>query len=511
LSNFDPPAVVRPAEDLGELAAAINREHEAGEACTRRGLEHYRRAGEALVKAKAQCGHGRWLPWLKANVRFSQQQASRYMQLAKLPVTSNLEDQWRVISGNAPADKPPERRAAPSWDEPAGGEASDRLKAPFPYFGGKGRVARLVWARLGHPDSYIEPFCGSAAVLLARPDPPRTETINDPSCLLSNFDRAAHPERGDPGAVADVVSEVISDADAYLANAWRSIQHAPEDTARWADAMVDECYLHAVHKWLVLGEEAAAFRRRMRQDPDYYDPRRAGRWLYGLCAWIGGGWCQAPEDRHEGGRVWTNTENVPWQGKGVHAKRPCLDGGSRGCLAGSNGRPQLADAYARGRGVHANDDAATCAERRAWLLGWFGRLRDRLRTVRVCCGDWLRVCGSESVTTRLGTTGIFLDPPYGEDAGRDGSLYATDSLTVAADVRAYCLERGGNPAVRIALCGYESEGHEVLEQHGWTVLAWKAAGGYGNRSAKGKENAHRERIWFSPHCQQQATLFDGVA
>jgi hypothetical protein len=97
-----PPAIVRPAEDLAVLATQINASHEAGEGATRKGLEHFRAAGEALRKAKAACGHGKWLAWLKTNVRCSQQQASRYMRLAKLPVTSNLADQWRVILGNAP-------------------------------------------------------------------------------------------------------------------------------------------------------------------------------------------------------------------------------------------------------------------------------------------------------------------------------------------------------------------------------------------------------------------------
>lgn len=41
------------------------------------------------------------------------------------------------------------------------------LVAPFPYFGGKRTVAPDVWKRLGAPDQYIEPFCGSAAMLLA--------------------------------------------------------------------------------------------------------------------------------------------------------------------------------------------------------------------------------------------------------------------------------------------------------------------------------------------------------
>lgn len=36
-----------------------------------------------------------------------------------------------------------------------------QLKDPFPYFGGKSRVAPLVWQRLGNPINYIEPFFGS--------------------------------------------------------------------------------------------------------------------------------------------------------------------------------------------------------------------------------------------------------------------------------------------------------------------------------------------------------------
>jgi hypothetical protein len=47
---------VRQADDLAELAGRINAEHEAGERATRKGLEHFRAAGEALLKAKKQCG-----------------------------------------------------------------------------------------------------------------------------------------------------------------------------------------------------------------------------------------------------------------------------------------------------------------------------------------------------------------------------------------------------------------------------------------------------------------------
>jgi hypothetical protein len=442
----------------------------------------------------------------------------------------------------------------------------------------------MVWDRLGDCGNVIEPFCGSAAFLLRRPHAPRIETINDADCMVANF--------------------------------WRATQHDPESVAVFADLPVNEADLHARHKFLVLSAEAKDFRRRMRSDPTYYDVRFAGWWCWGLCCWIGGGWCSDPD---QPGRVWTNTENRPREvtvgvhadsnltgelphgntrpclasgpmgpGQGIHAigerpenwqqvpmlsvslgddakadgkptrkrgrsgknKRPDLaDAGhglnglcekipncdSRGVHAaavtddtdglspgrrpgigqdgwGLNaGRPQLADAYDVGRGVNSHGDLGTCAARRAWLLDWFGRLRDRLRLVRVCCGDWLRVCDSESVTTRLGVTGVFFDPPYGDAAGRDMHLYAVDSGTVAAKVRAYCLERGDNPQMRIALCGYEGEGHEQLEAAGWEVVEWRAGGGYGNRSAKGKENARKERIWFSPHCLRTPGLFDQPA
>lgn len=189
----------------------------------------------------------------------------------------------------------------------------------------------------------------------------------------------------------------------------------------------------------------------------------------------------------------------------------CTGGNYTGLLAANNpnfertklastNRPQLADAFSRGRGVHGNDSAGTCGQRRAWLVAWFGRLRDRLRTVRVCCGDWLRVCDSHSVTTRLGVTGIFFDPPYSAEADRCNTLYGVESKTVAHDVRSYCLGRGGDPLMRIALAGYAGEGHEELEAAGWSVVPWKAAGGYANRSAKGNDNAGRERLWFSPAC-----------
>jgi hypothetical protein len=79
-----------------------NAEPERGEGASRRSLGHLPKAGEALIKAKAAYGHGKWLAWLKQNIRFNERQAQRYMGLAKCDVTSDLDDQWRILSGNAP-------------------------------------------------------------------------------------------------------------------------------------------------------------------------------------------------------------------------------------------------------------------------------------------------------------------------------------------------------------------------------------------------------------------------
>jgi hypothetical protein len=344
-------------------------------------------------------------------------------------------------------------------------------------------VAAQIWDLLGDVSNYLEPFCGSAAVLLGRPTAPKFETLNDMDYMVANF--------------------------------WRATTYAPEKVARWCDWPVNEADLHAVHRWLVLSDDAVAFRKRMREDPDYFDAKVAGRWCWGLCCWIGSGWCSTPEAAEWEPRL-PQLADAYSRGRGVHndnhlsQKIPCAHGSGvhndnhLGQAMPSIGGSHPSDSPGH-KGVNLLTGGGTCEQRTAWLLEWFGRLRDRLRSVRVCCGDWLRVCRSEYVTTFLGTAGIFFDPPYGAAADRTKNIYATDSLTVAADVRAYCLERGSNPMMRLVLAGYEGEGHEVLEAAGWGVIEWQAHGGYGNRSAKakGKENAKKERLWYSPHCVQQ--------
>ena len=68
---------------LDSLARDINAEHCRVLDHASKAIEHARRAGEWLLKAKAQVKHGEWLPWLQANVPFSHRTAQGYIRVAK--------------------------------------------------------------------------------------------------------------------------------------------------------------------------------------------------------------------------------------------------------------------------------------------------------------------------------------------------------------------------------------------------------------------------------------------
>jgi DNA adenine methylase len=347
------------------------------------------------------------------------------------------------------------------------------LRTPFPWFGGKTRAAHLIWPRFGNTTNYVEPFFGGGAVLFNRPLhwPARVETVNDIDCYVANF--------------------------------WRALKHDPNAVAEWADYPVNEADLHARHHWLV---DQVGFRERMKTDPDYWDAKIAGWWVYGLSQWIGSGWCAHPE--------WMGRYAVGAP-RGVHTaterrrpsscptrKRPNLGGHNNKGVHRSSLALQIPDISgsrgATGRGVHRSG--------RESLFDWFEDLAIRLRCVRVCCGNWDRILGP-SPTEHIGITAVLLDPPYepteiAKGGGRDGfsptdRLYAEHESGLSAKVREWAIEHGDNAKLRIALCGYEGE-HEMPES--WDVVSWTSGGGYSNRGPNKRRNAKRERIWFSPHC-----------
>jgi hypothetical protein len=194
-----------------------------------------------------------------------------------------------------------------------------------------------------------------------------------------------------------------------------------------------------------------------------------------------------------------NRQLIHLGNKGMGINRKLIHLGNKG--RGIN--RQLIHLGNKGRGInrqliHLGDKG------RGPVYEWFSALSDRLRRVRVACGDWTRVCG-DSVTWRHGVAGVFLDPPYG--AERCEGVYTNDNQGVAAAVRAWAIEAGRRKDMRIALCGYAGE--HVMPAD-WEEVPWKARGGFGSQGeGQGRENSARERIWFSPHCLggRQRSLF----
>ena len=290
-------------------------------------------------------------------------------------------------------------------------------------------------------DNYVEPFAGSLAVLLGRPHSHKRHLTG---------------------------AETVNDKDQFLANFWRALAAAPGEVAQHADWPVNEADLFARHLWLVnSGRERLAS---MDADPEFFDPKVAGWWVWGLCAWIGSGWCSGVG---------------PWQlphlgdaGRGVNRQLPHLGNVGQGV---NRKLPHLGDA---GQGI---------AE-------YMQELSVRLRRVRVCCGDWSRVV-TDGALSFGSSVGVFLDPPYLGDV-RTCDLYSCDDHTIAHEVREWALAHGDDPRFRIVLAGYEAEHIEHMPDS-WRMESYAANRAYGTRNGTESDNVKnrkQERLWYSPHC-----------
>lgn len=331
------------------------------------------------------------------------------------------------------------------------------IPSPFPYFGGKRKVADQVWERFGAVSNYVEPFAGTAAVLFSRPEP---------------FDG----------------NETINDMDGMVANFWRSMKLHPEETAEHADHPVNENDLHARHAWLVGQKDSLA--SRLEGDPDWCDPKIAGWWVWGMACWIGSGFCSGRGPWSVVDRKLVHLGN---NGRGVNRQLVHLGNNGQGGVSRQLPSTNLSHVAAGTQN----------------LFAWFSAIAERLRRVRVASGDWSRVCGP-SVTHKHGLTAVFLDPPYADTADRCADVYTNDSESVAHDVREWAIENGKRSDMRIALCGYEGE-HEMPGN--WKTLAWNAGEGFGGQAKERSGNGKRERVWFSPACLNgaQASIFDRIA
>ena len=137
----------------------------------------------------------------------------------------------------------------------------NQLKAPFPYYGGKSRLAPVVWQAFGELDRYLEPFFGSGAVLLNAPKPAKYEIVCDLSPHVSNF--------------------------------WRAVKADPEAVAHHAGYPTLHLDLHARHDWLVRWGEGKL--NKLQTNPNYYNAKAAGWWAWGMSIWTGSGFAMHGE------------------------------------------------------------------------------------------------------------------------------------------------------------------------------------------------------------------------
>lgn len=295
-----------------------------------------------------------------------------------------------------------------------------KFNCPFAYFGSKKSITKIIWSRFGKIDNYIEPFAGSIAVLLDNPFIPKIETINDINCYLSNF--------------------------------WRAISIDISEVVKYADFPVHENDLHARHKWII-ENTTEDFIQKLQNDPDFFDPKMAGYWVWGMGASIGNNWLQPK---------------------------------------GLNATPLLSSA---GGGIHGLTYN---------LEEDLRKLHTRLRRVRSCCGDWTRVI-SPSITYQnkgLGKndiTGIFLDPPYSLNKRSKVYLHEKD---IFKEVCEWAIKNGNVPKLRIAVCGYEGDFNFPSD---WECYQWKTNGGLSSLgNNQGKINSSRECVWFNPQCLRVA-------
>jgi hypothetical protein len=236
-----------------------------------------------------------------------------------------------------------------------------------------------------------------------------------------------------PECMTDNMVETINDADGMVQNFWRAAKYAPDRVAEVAEIPLMELELHASQDYLagVAGTLTAG----LRESLEYYDTRIAGLWLYVMCGAIGYGM--------------SNARSLPYlmPPKGIF------------------------------RVSHR--------EHKGGLVEYIRALSNRLKYVRITCGDWKRVLGPAVLWQ---DACVFLDPPYLESKGK---LYSHQDTSVSSQVRDWCI---AHPNVKIVLCGYNDE-HDALLEHGWTVVDGQAAGpGVKHTSAHPKQ----ERLWCSP-------------
>ena len=288
----------------------------------------------------------------------------------------------------------------------------------FPYYGNKRLFADEVWKRFGNPMYYSEPFAGSLSVLLRRPElPPKNE-----------------------------YKEIINDLSGTICNAWRSIQAEPEvvsENLTWPSNGFDlQARNTAVLKWVQKDS------KRLLEDPEYYDPKIAGYWLWGQC----------------------NVMNCTF---GVRDKAYQGFGGGRFRLCKTQ---YLRKTYAECLDIN---------------LKFLHEVSERIKHAEVCAVDWKRCTAPAFLLGRSGAEdgAAFLDPPYKSEK-RSTNLYIKEEQSDLVAAESYKWAVANGDKIKVAYCCHEGD-FEVPD--GWASLKRDFPSIQRKRTAV-------DLIMFSPKC-----------
>jgi len=246
--------------------------------------------------------------------------------------------------------------------------------------------------------------------------------------------------------------ETVGDYSARIAHLWRAIKLRPAEVAEACVWPAHEVDYHARHAAIL--RDLDGLKARLLEDPDWCDPRIAGWEVWGLSLQIGDAWMK---ETRLGGR---------W---------------------GADASGSMSIGF---------DPAQILA------------LGERLRHVATLYGDWRRCVSSKSALLGpiIGDVsehkiGVFLDPPYTPalNRGKGATVYHTDEASIADDVRAWCIEWGARPWLRIVLAGHAGE-HDALLAHGWRRVDWTLETRHGNAARAKMDGDRQEALWASPAC-----------
>ena len=302
---------------------------------------------------------------------------------------------------------------------------------PFAWFGGKRKALDAVWSFLGDCHSYSDPFGGSCVVPLNAP--PSVRRV------------------------------VVGDVNGHIVNAWRAMAYDPDAVADALDQPVFHLDLRA--RAGVLRRSAEGLATMLGEDPDFYDARLAGWWIWAIRHSFDRGESLTPHDTRD---------MIPRSPHGP--------------------RPSRADLRAEIRAIH-----------------------DRVRHWYVLARPWATVVGSATLlglTQMSGPCGLLLDPPYDGVSRLRHKVYASDGHDVAGDVRRWLttpdpisgIAPWDHPRLRIVYCGYDGDFADS-ELPNARKVEWARTGKiFARGQTPGDKATRSETLWASPACVGQERL-----